>query len=135
MPPTSTRIMTPSMQPCLKSTVNSYMHAERGNTSDTIMIFSDEVMVENGSKVYVHFKSCSTFWEDCSEDDIKTPQQLKLYRSCCLMLPCNKNVGDGQANGTRVTLERVVLKPNESTQTVLINGNIPVSAVHASQVA
>lgn len=135
MPPTLTRIMTPSMQPCSKSTVNSYMHAERGNTSDTIMIFSDEVMVENGSKVYVHFKSCSTFWEDCSEDDIKTTQQLRLYCSCRLMLPCNKNVGDGQANGTRVTLERVVLKPNESTQTVLINGNIPVSAVHASQVA
>ena len=45
------------------------------------------------------------------------------------MLPCNKNVGDGQANGTQVTSERVVLKPNESTQTVLINGNIPVSVV------
>jgi hypothetical protein len=35
---------------------------------------------------------------------------LRLYRSCQLMLPINMNVSSGQANGSQVSLEKVVLK-------------------------
>lgn len=51
------------------------------------------------------------------------------------MLPTNKSVKDGQANGTQMTFEKVVLKPNEFPQVVMIGNNIPVNAVRASQVA
>ena len=52
--------------------------------SDTIVISSDEAMAENGSKVHAHSKNCSTFWEDCGEDDIKTPQYAETLP---LLLP------------------------------------------------
>jgi hypothetical protein len=51
------------------------------------------------------------------------------------MLPCNKNVEQGQVNGTQVTLEKVVLKAGVTPQVVCIGENIPVMAVHASEVA
>jgi hypothetical protein len=50
------------------------------------------------------------------------------------MLPCNKNVEQGQANGTQVTLKKVVLKAGVTPQVVCIGENIPVMAVHASEV-
>lgn len=119
----------------------SRMHRETGNTSDSIMIFSDKIMVQDGSKKYVPFKNCMTFWESCGESDVFTSRQegrmdpvLKLYRSCRVMLPCNTDVSNGQANGTQTTLEQVILKPNESPQTVMIGGDTPVNAVRASQV-
>ncbi len=59
---------------------------------------------------------------------------LRLYHSCRLMLPVNKNITKGQANGLQVTLKKVVLKPNVQLETVMINGNVPVQAVQASQV-
>jgi hypothetical protein len=118
------------------------LYAERGNTSDSVMIFSDDLQVQNGSKVFVPFKNSATFWEGCGKDDVKTSRQsgrmdpvLRLYTSCRLMLPCNKDVGKGQANGAQVTLERVILKPNVSPTTVLVGGTIPVNAVRASQVS
>jgi hypothetical protein len=50
------------------------------------------------------------------------------------MLPVNKNITKGQANGLQVILEKVVLKPNVQPETVMINGNVPVQVVQASQV-
>jgi hypothetical protein len=53
------------------------------------------------------------------------------------MLTYNASVGEGQANGTQATLERVVLKYGQKTKQVQIcgNGNITVPAVTASQVS
>jgi hypothetical protein len=51
------------------------------------------------------------------------------------MLPCKSNVQQGQANGTQATFQKLILKPGEVTQQVLLNGTIPVAAVHASQVS
>jgi hypothetical protein len=51
------------------------------------------------------------------------------------MLPCNTDVKKGQANGTQATFQKVVLKPGEDTQQILLDGTIPVTAVRASQVS
>jgi hypothetical protein len=51
------------------------------------------------------------------------------------MLPTNNDVSNGQANGTQATFEKVVLKPGQETQLVLLDGYIPVPAVLASQVS
>jgi hypothetical protein len=51
------------------------------------------------------------------------------------MLPANSDVSKGQANGTQATFESIVLKAGEQPQHVLLDGNIPVAAVRASQVA
>ena len=59
---------------------------------------------------------------------------LRLYKGCQLMLPRNNYVTDGQANGTQVTLEKIVLKPGETTQEVLLEHRIPVAAVGADKV-
>jgi hypothetical protein len=120
-----------------------HLYKIAGDTSDTIiMIFSDNIMAENGSKTYVPFKNSTTFWENCGENDAVTPRQasrmdpvLKLYHWCRLMLPCNKNVEQVQANGTQVTLKKVVLKAGVTPQVVCIGENIPYKAVCASKVA
>jgi hypothetical protein len=48
------------------------------------------------------------------------------------MLPINMNVSKGQANGSQVTLEKVVLKEGVVPQEVL--DGVPVNAIRASQV-
>ena len=59
---------------------------------------------------------------------------LRLYKGCRLMLPRNNNVTDGQANGTQVTLEKIVLKGGETTQEVVLQDRIPAADVGADRV-
>ena len=112
-----------------------------GNTDDSIMIFSNELKVRNSAKIYKPFCCCQVFWEGCSEDDVKTSQMLgcmdpvlRLYCHCCIMIPFNKNVKRGQANGMQAELEKVILKPGVVPQTVMLGNKIPIAAVLASQV-
>jgi hypothetical protein len=77
------------------------------------MIFSDSFFVENSEKTYVQFQNHASFWQQCSEDDINLQQGagcmdpvLKLYEGCCVMLPCNTKVKEGQANGTQATIKK-----------------------------
>jgi hypothetical protein len=44
-----------------------HLYKTAGHTSDSIMIFSDNIMAENGSQMYIPFKNCTTFWENCGE--------------------------------------------------------------------
>lgn len=59
---------------------------------------------------------------------------LCVYKDCRLMLPFNNDVKSGQANGTQTLLQKVVLKQGETASQIMLNGQIPVKAVHASQV-
>jgi hypothetical protein len=113
-----------------------------GNTEDSIMIFSDNIRAQDSTKVYKPFQNSMTFWQHCGEDDVKFPRGagrmdpvLRLYRNCRVMLPTNTDVSNGQANGTQATFEKVVLKPGQQFQNVLLDGTIPVPAVLASQVS
>jgi hypothetical protein len=132
-----------------RDAINAALFEERCNTlysesrtiNDSIMIFADELKVLNGSKTYVPFHNYMALWENCGEDDIKTPRTagrmdpvLRLYRGCRIMLPCNKNVKAGQANGTQAIVEKIVLKPGV-TPKIIVMQNSQVSAVCASNVS
>jgi hypothetical protein len=117
------------------------LYEKNGNTDGCLIVLSDKVNIKNNSKKYVPLKNCIPFWESCGEDDVKLPQQegrmdpvLRLYKSCPLMLPSNKNVAGGQAKGTQATLQKVVLKRGQQPRTVKLRGELPVMAVYASQV-
>jgi hypothetical protein len=133
-----------------RDSINAALFQERcrnvyemtGNTHDSIMIFCDNIQAQNSSKTYTPFRNTLTLWEHCGEDDIKPSRAagrmdpvLRLYRHCRVMLPANSDVTNGQANGTQATFERVVLKPGEQPHQVLLDGNVPVAAVRATQVA
>ena len=118
-----------------------YLHSVTGNTQDSIMIYADNLMARNGSKIFTPFDNSKAFWDSCGEDDVKTIGRqgrmdpvLRLYRNCRVMLPINKNVSAGQANGTQAEVQKVVLKPGVVPTTVMLDGKVPVAAVKASQV-
>ena len=87
-----------------------------GNINDSILIFCDNLMIQNGEQQYVEFKARKLFWEQCSENDISTGRHgrldpvLKLYHGCRVMLTKNEDVKSGKANGTQLIIEKVVLK-------------------------
>ena len=121
-----------------------FLYRETGDTRDSIMVFSDDLLVQNSNKTFVPFQNCAVFWEHCTEDDVKLAKGagrmdpvLRLYHGCRIMLPCNSDVKKGQANGTQATFQKIVLKAGEEahTQQVLLDGTIPVTAVRASQVS
>jgi hypothetical protein len=51
------------------------------------------------------------------------------------MLTNNKNVLEGEANGTQAIVEKVILKQGVQLQSVILSGDISVPAVGASDVA
>ena len=113
----------------------------QGNCNSCLMIFSDDVQVRRSDKKYHPLQNCSKFWENCAEDDIKTPKMsgrmdpaLRLYSGIPVMLPSNQNVKAGQANGTQAEVINIVLKPGITPKTAMINNNIPVPAVKANEV-
>jgi hypothetical protein len=114
---------------------------ENSHTNDSIMIFCSDMFAQDGTGVYQPFHNSKALWQGCGEDDIKTGRAsgrmdpvLKLWRGRNVMLPVNKNVAQGQANGSQVTVLKVVLKPNIQPRTVMLDETIPVAAVHANQV-
>jgi len=133
-----------------RDSINTALFEERcklvkdrnGTVNDSVLIFSDNVYVQDGSKKYVKLKSCKSFWENCGEDSVKVASAqgrmdpvLKLYNNCHVMLTRNTSVRDGQANGTQATVERVVLRHGVEPRQVMISGYIHVPAVTASQVS
>jgi hypothetical protein len=118
------------------------MYEKTGNVNDSMMIFSDDLLVQSSKKTFVKFGARSSFWTNCSEDDVKLAQGkgrmdplLKIYKGCRVMLPANMKVKEGQANGTQATVEKIVLKEGQHVGQVRICEGIPVPAVYASQVS
>jgi hypothetical protein len=89
------------------------LHQATGNTNDSIVIYSDDIRAQNGSKSYEPFKNYKTCCEHCGEDDIK----VELYIKCRIMLPCNNNVANGEANGTQATVGKVGTKSRHTNTT------------------
>ena len=118
-----------------------HVYNANGNTDDSLIILCDGLEAQYSPKTYKPFKNKKLFWESCGEDDVKPPRTagrmdpvLRVYKGCRLMLPSNNDVKQGQANGTQVFLERVVLKPGETPNRIMINGQIPINTVFANQV-
>ena len=106
--------------------------------SPFLLVFSDEIYIQDSSKVYKHFNKPTNFWEKYGENDVKMTNGrmdpvLKLYFGCSVMLPTNINVASGQANGTQATVEQVILKQGQQTKITEVSG-IPVPSVFASQI-
>ena len=84
---------------------------------DTLIIFSDNIKIKNGSKTYVPFNNNMKFWTTCSENDIKLPRGrgrldpvLKIYKGCRVMLTTNIDVKNRRANGTQAFIDCVEFK-------------------------
>ena len=110
-----------------------------------LIIFMDELMMRDSKNTYTCIKSNEMkkwFYTNCSENSCKMKEHqasrvdpcLKLYKECPLMLTQNKDVSNGQANGTRVYFKSVQLKNGEQCMLIkMINGCV-IRAVMASQV-
>jgi hypothetical protein len=133
-----------------RDSINTALFEERckflsrrdGNVDDSLLIFSDNIMIKDGCSNFVQLRNCRTFWENCGEDTVKVSNRkgrmdpvLKLYTGCRVMLTRNTAVRQGQANGTQATLEKVILKNGEEPTNVVVGGNIEVAAVKATQVS
>ena len=115
--------------------------ARYGNLDDSVIVFSDNLQRQNGSKVYEKLKDRNGFWNNCGENDIefssgrgRMDPMLRLYEGLRVMLPTNNNVTLGQANGTQAFVRRLVLKPGQQFQQTMLNGDLPIRAVFASQI-
>ena len=126
-------------QHCLCTAVDTGNNNER-YVPGAILVFSDDVQLHEGQ--HLSDRLCSTFWQNCGEDDISMDRGrmdpvLRLYYDCPLMLTSNEDVPGGLANGTCATLRRVRLKPGEQTQRVIMSVDsqkVVVQAARASQI-
>ena len=93
---------------------------------------------------FVNDKLVKKFYQECGEDEAKKGKHcgrvdpvLKLWHKCPVMMTDNLDVPNGKANGTRLTVEKVLLKPGETSFSVTIGegeSECKVQAVFASQV-
>ena len=79
-----------------------YRKKEKNNNTsfnETLIIFSDNIKIRDGSKKYVSFNNNAKFWTTCTENDIKLSRGkgridpvLKIYIGCRVMLTTNIDV-------------------------------------------
>lgn len=83
------------------------------------------------------------FYSHCGENGCKNRDMtcgrvdpvLKLFPGCPLMLTENKDVCNGQANGSRVKLQRIIVTQGEQEIIVKLSCGTKVRAFFASQIA
>jgi hypothetical protein len=112
-----------------------------GSINDTMLVFADDMKIHNRNKICSKFIYMKEVWETCGEDNIDIPNRsermdpvLKLYIGCTLMIPTNMDVHSGIANGTQVTLLKIVLKSGTQVRKVCIEEALQINAVFASDV-
>lgn len=110
-----------------------------------IMILMDNLEMAEAPKQYVGVTSNAVkrhFWTTCGEDSCRHGQNgssrvdpvLKLYPKCPLMLTQNKDVPNGQANGSRTFLEGVMVKPECDPMIIELECGATIRAFFASQI-
>jgi hypothetical protein len=113
---------------------------------EAIMVFMDNLEMFDLAKTYVPVTSNEMkcyFYSHCGENGCKTSDMtcgrvdpvLKLYPGCPLMLTENKDVCNGQANGSRVKLQRIIVTQGEQEIIVKLSCGTKVRAFFASQIA
>jgi hypothetical protein len=122
---------------------------ENGSVLKTAMIiFMDEISTAADAKTpFVPITSNAIrkyLYEQCGEDDCsggnyndgsRVDPVLKLYKGAPFMMTKNKDVGNGQANGSCVTIRDVTMKPNESPFQLRLHNGTTILAAFANQVA
>ena len=121
--------------------VKGYVQENGRPPPDAVLVFMDELYRIDGNQVKVPIRSKKTFWENCSEDDIKTGKRkpridsvLKLFYKCPVMLTHNADVEAAQANGTCALVEQITLKHGETPFQVRLDDGTPVHGVLVGQV-
>jgi hypothetical protein len=109
------------------------------------LVFMDNIEIRDTAKTFVNVKSNSVlkwFYSNCGENACKIPDKaagrvdpcLKLYCNCPLMLTLNADVMSGQANGSRVFLEKIHMKVGERPFLLKLQDGCSIRAYFASQV-
>jgi hypothetical protein len=89
-----------------------------------VLIFMDDLFMRDRKKTHVPVMSNDVrnyFYRNCGEDACKTGDMtsgrvdpvLKLFPGCPMMLTENKDVLNGQANGSQVHLKKIKSRPGE----------------------
>jgi hypothetical protein len=110
-----------------------------GNDDNAIMIFSDNIHVQDSAKDYKPFQNCMTCWQHYVKDNVKLPKGAghmypvrKLYCNCCVYKDwCKQWTSQWYSSN----FWKIILKLGQERQYVLLDENIPVPVVHASQVS
>jgi hypothetical protein len=50
------------------------LYSKTNNTDDSIMVFCNDLHVQNNHRTYVPFRNCATFWENTAENDVILPR-------------------------------------------------------------
>ena len=108
------------------------------------MIFMDSLCMETSVGTLTAIKSNMVkrhFYENCSEDFCKIQGKkgrvdpcLKLYPGCPMMLTLNKDVSNGEANGSRVFVQSIDIKFGESPFNLKLDCGTTIQALFVSQV-
>jgi len=82
------------------------------NLDDSLLIFCSNLQVRNGKRVYTDFKGSTSFWKNCSEDDLilkhgRVDPLLCLDVRCSVMLTNNICVANGLANGSQAVVKKL----------------------------
>ncbi|MGL5916609.1 MAG: hypothetical protein ACRCZC_02775, partial [Culicoidibacterales bacterium] len=126
---------------CLAHSSNDESEVFSGAT----FVLMDNLEMRDGYKAYKRITSNQVkvhFYTNCGEDDCSTGDMtngrvdpvLKLYPGCPLMFTQNKDVANGKANGSRVTLERINVKHGELPMVVRLLCGTTIHAYFASQI-
>ena len=109
------------------------------------VILMDQLQMTDSIRRFVPVDSNQVkrfFYENCSENDCKMPENskgrvdplLKLYPNCPMMLTLNNDVPNGQANGSRVFLKSVKAYPGEQPHLLKMDCGATIRAFYASQI-
>jgi hypothetical protein len=110
-----------------------------------VLIFMDDLSMQDRKKTHVPVMSNNVknyFYRNCSEDACKTGDMtsgrvdpvLKLFPGCPMMLTKNKDVLNGQANGSRVCLKKIKFRPGELPMIVELLCGAKIRAFFFSQI-
>ncbi|CAB9512949.1 unknown protein [Seminavis robusta] len=107
-----------------------------------IMILMDNIEMYNDHKQYVPVTSNRIkkhFWTTCGESDCdmdngRDDPALKMYYNRPLMLTKNEDVPNGQANGSRVFLHKVHVKPREQPFIIQQHCGVRIRVFRVSQI-
>ena len=118
-------------------------HSEGKVLKDAIVVFMDEMQMTNSTKTYVSVVSNKVkkwIYQNVGESDCKVSDRgrvdpsLKLYPYAPLMLTLNEDVGNGEANGTRVNAKGVRMKTGEAPFLLELECGTFINATFVSKV-
>jgi hypothetical protein len=152
-PPSGTQIAT--FKNRNRDAINSaifeeYCHSKGSSVSgmllSAVMVFMDGLEMKDGQNTYIPVMSNSVkghFYQNCGENACHVTEKvgfsrvdpvLKLYKDCPLMLVVNRDVINGEANGSRVCFEGLQMKVGEEAFPLKLQCGTTIRGVYASQV-